>query len=135
MVTIPRGSGQVQISEIDQLNNFFIAAATATDTFNWNYRVESADLNSYWFAGTKWWYERPSHGAEYFRTSGIVTEDVLLYVIANDGNRSVQYSAGVPLNQSSEFSGHYAWRRSEWGDCEAVCGEGVQRSVVECVRG
>ena len=134
MVTIPRGSGQVQISEIDQLNNFFIAAATATDTFNWYYRVESADLNSYWFAGTKWWYERPSHGAEYFRTSGIVTEDVLLYVIANDGNRSVQYSAGVPLNQSSEFSGHYAWRRSEWGDCEAVCGEGVQRRMVECVR-
>ena len=131
-VTIPRGSGQVKISEIRQTDNLYLAATTPRENFNGNYRVKEGDLDSYWFAGAKWWYERPDAGIECLRTTGVVKEDVTIFIIANSRNLSIQYSAGVPLGNASTFDVGHEWRKGEWGRCEGVCGEGVRRRRVEC---
>ena len=131
-MTIPRGSGQVKISEIHQTDNLYLAATTARENFNGNYRVKEGDLDSYWFAGAKWWYERPDADIECLRTTGVVKEDVTIFIIANSRNLSIQYSAGVPLGNASIFEVGHEWRKGEWGRCEGVCGEGVRRRRVEC---
>ena len=138
-VTIPRGSGQVQISELRPSENLYLSAATTTENFNGNYQVEEGALSNYWFAGARWWYERPSAGIECLRTSGVLEDDVTVYIISNSLNSSIYYSAGVPTQSVENFTDHfgagYAWQVSEWEACDAaVCGDGVQRRRVECVR-
>ena len=132
-VTLPRGSGQVKISELLPTHNLYLAATTPTENFNGNYKVKEGGRGSYWFAGAKWWYERPEGGIEVLRTTGVVKDDVTIFVITNSRNLSIQYSAGVPLGNASIFEVSYVWRVGDWGRCEGVCGEGVKRRSGDCV--
>ena len=134
-MTIPRGSGQVKISELHPTHNLYLAATTPTENFNGNYRVKEGELGSYWFAGVKWWYERPEGGIEVLRTAGVVKDDVTVFIITNSRNHSILYSAGVPLGNVSIFEVRYEWRLGDWGRCEGVCGEGVRTRRAECVVG
>ena len=133
-VTLPRGSGQVKVSELRPTHNLYLAATTTTENFNGNYRVKEGDLSSYWFAGAKWWYERPEGGIEVLRTAGVLKDDVTIFIIANTNNLSIHYSAGIPTINVSIFTVAGVWRVGEWGGCDGACGEGVRRREVECVQ-
>lgn len=133
-MTLPLGSGQIQISELQSTDNLYLAAMTDTEHFNGNYRVKNGKLASYWFAGAKWWYERPVGGIECLRTAGVLKDDVTIFVIVNAMNLSIRYSAGIPPQNATDFVRvSYVWREGEWGVCDRECGEGVRRRGVECV--
>ena len=133
-MTLPRGSGHIQISELQSTDNLYLAAMTDTENFNGNYRVKNGELASYWFAGAKWWYERPDGGIECLRTAGILKDDVTIFAIVNAMNLSIRYSAGIPSQNASDFVRvGYVWREGEWGECDGECGEGVRRRAMECV--
>jgi hypothetical protein len=134
VATIPQGSGGVKISELSSMAHLYLAAMTSTEHFNGNYRVKEGGLSSYWFAGGKWWYERPEGGIECLRTEGLLVDDVDVFMIANTQNVSISISAGVPSSNATMFTHNHVWRTGEWSVCSSDCGEGVRRRSVECVR-
>ena len=133
-VTIPRGSGRVKINEVHPTKNLYLAATTTTENFNGNYRVKEGELSSYWFAGTKWWYERPVNGIECLRADGVLKDDVTIFIISNTRNLSIEYSAGIPTDKIAAVPVVYDWWAWRWEECGGDCGEGVRERRVECVR-
>ena len=97
--------------------------------------MKSATLGSYWFAGAKWWYERPAQGPEYLMTSGVIATNVSVYIISNHAESSVRFTAGIPPVSASHYRGNYSWVSSNWSACDALCGDGVMGREVQCVRG
>ncbi len=66
-------------------------------------------------------------------------EEVTVQLLTNEHENGIKISLFTPNHSLSALdSGKnqpflYYWRHSDWGECEAVCGEGVERRQVDCV--
>lgn len=139
VVTIPSGSTNIQLQEHKISSHTYLAAQTSSNQFNGNLRVVRGHNDSYWFAGALWWYDRSHERLESLRTDGPTTEEVTVQLLTNEDGNGVKIAFSVPkhslhtvdLSKNEPFL--YHWNYSTWGQCEAVCGEGVRRREVFCV--
>ena len=84
-----------------------------------------------------WFYEKPLNAPGYLRTEGPTKQSVTIYLLTRTLGAGLHYSFSVPkenlfsLLDTSEVL--YSWD-TVGGECEGVCGEGVRRREVRCVK-
>ena len=131
MITLPKGSSNIQIEELQVTQHAYIAAQSSTYFLNGYFALTWPSLQSYWFAGATWWYARSHSHPEYLYTEDKIIEEVTVYLLSVKNGTGIHYSFAAPKD-ALEFSGQslYYWNYTEWGVCEA---DGVQRRGVKCV--
>ena len=135
---IPTGSTHIHISETTpSLANYIAVRGAESDVFiNGDFRVLYSGLTNFTLAGSAWAYKRKDgNGAEVVRTSGPVTEDILVYVLATRQYPGITYTFNLLKDKMNSLTSPvYFWKSSEWRMCDAVCGRGQQERKVTCSR-
>ena len=135
-VTIPKGSANIHVTEISPSHNVIAAYSSISEEFkNGNFKILPTGMSSFFFAGSSWVYERPSHGAEYFETEGPIDENVTFLLLANSSYAGIRYSFSVPHDAIYLLSNAtYFWNTTSWNECSVKCGKGERSRVVVCMK-
>ncbi|XP_037073511.1 papilin-like [Pollicipes pollicipes] len=136
ILLIPAGATHIFVEELKSSSNY-LAIRNLTGHFylNGNWRIDSPSSRT--FAGSRFHYERRRagfFGPERLRALGPTTEPLYVVLLYQEFNPGIQYRYSVPKTIAESGKAEYSWVPDEWSDCSAICGTGVRRRELRCVR-
>ncbi|XP_025111187.1 A disintegrin and metalloproteinase with thrombospondin motifs 6-like isoform X3 [Pomacea canaliculata] len=134
VVTIPKGAVYVQISEASFSTNY-LALKDVKDKYYINGDWTIDWPRKFTVAGTVFHYKLSGQRAGVLQALGPTSEDLVVMMLLQEGNRGIQYQYNLPINTSSTLHdiSLYTWRHSPWFPCTKSCSTGVSISKAECV--
>ncbi|XP_077980914.1 A disintegrin and metalloproteinase with thrombospondin motifs 6-like [Glandiceps talaboti] len=135
VITIPRGSVHINISEISISKNY-LALKSVNDDYYVNGQWTIDWPSSYDVAGTTFKYERPPDEPEVLTASGPTNQDLIVMLLLQETNKGVTYQYNVPVTRtgSGDDEVTFSWEHVPWSECSATCAGGESTAPVICVR-
>lgn len=141
VVTIPKGSVNIIITEMEMSRQNYIALKSTThdNYINGGWTIDWPRIFD--VAGTTFTYKRPAEEPESLQALGPTSEDLIVMVLLQEPNKGLRYEYNVPIMQGSgdgldwgREESAFQWHQGDWSECSATCAGGMQSKPIFCKR-